>query len=47
MEEINDHSVVTDPNCINCLVCVSTCPQDAIDFTVNKKEKVFLEIIKI
>lgn len=37
MEEINDHGVVKSPNCINCLVCVSTCPKNAIDFTVNQK----------
>jgi len=35
MEEINDYGVVKNPNCINCLVCVSTCPKNAIDFTTN------------
>lgn len=35
MEEINEHGVVKDPNCINCLACVSVCPKNAIDFTNN------------
>lgn len=32
MEEINSYGVVKNPNCINCLVCVSKCPKNAIDF---------------
>lgn len=33
MEEIKEHGVVKDPNCINCLACVSKCPKNALDFT--------------
>ncbi|HEX9059875.1 MAG TPA: 4Fe-4S binding protein [Clostridia bacterium] len=36
MEEINKYGVVTDPNCINCLACVSKCPKDAIDFKTKQ-----------
>ncbi len=32
MEEINANGLVKNPNCINCLVCISECPQNAIDF---------------
>jgi polyferredoxin len=35
MREINEHGKVTDPNCINCLQCVATCPKNAIDFTAQ------------
>ncbi|HEX3044321.1 MAG TPA: 4Fe-4S binding protein [Bacillota bacterium] len=36
MEDINQYGVVKDPNCINCLVCVSKCPKNALDFTAAK-----------
>lgn len=32
MDEINQYGLVRDSNCINCLVCVSVCPKNAIDF---------------
>lgn len=32
MEDINKYGVVKDPNCINCLACVGTCPKNALDF---------------
>jgi polyferredoxin len=32
MEEINDHQVVSSPDCINCLACVSACPKNVLDF---------------
>ncbi|HEX3046317.1 MAG TPA: 4Fe-4S binding protein [Bacillota bacterium] len=37
MEEINQHGYVKDPNCINCLVCVSKCPKKVLDFTTAQK----------
>lgn len=33
MGEINRHQEVKDPNCINCLQCVASCPKNAIDFS--------------
>lgn len=38
MEEITHYGVVKDPNCINCMACVSACPKNAIDFK-NKSSK--------
>lgn len=35
MQDINTWGVVKDPNCVNCLECVSICPQQAIDFTAK------------
>ena len=35
MEEIIKEGVVKNPECINCLACVSTCPENVIDFTAN------------
>ncbi len=37
MEQINEHGFVKSPDCINCLVCISTCPKEVIDFTTNQK----------
>jgi len=37
MEELIKFGVVKDPNCINCLNCVSKCPRNAPDFTTARK----------
>lgn len=35
MDEINQYGMIKNPNCINCLACVSNCPKAAIDFRLN------------
>jgi polyferredoxin len=35
MKDINTWGVVKDPNCVNCLECVSNCPQNAIGFSAK------------
>jgi polyferredoxin len=37
MDDINQYGFVKDPNCIHCLVCVSKCPKNALDFTTAQK----------
>jgi polyferredoxin len=37
MDEINKSKVIENPNCINCLACVSKCPKNVLDFTTEKK----------
>lgn len=42
MEEIDKYGVVKDPNCINCLACVSTCPKNVLDFKSDQKKDGFI-----
>ncbi len=37
MEEISKEGVVKNPNCINCLACVSTCPRNVIGFAATRE----------